>query len=62
VLLTSSTPPGAPGRDDARRRVELILRAKAVELGKPDLVRDAEGYELDARFLQDLGVGDAEIA
>ncbi len=80
VPLTGTTPEGAPGMDDARRRVELILSAydsdatwddvlrvaivrlldlatfsmaKAVELGKPHLVRDAEGYERDARFLRD---------
>lgn len=89
VPLTGTTPEGAPGVDDARRRVELILRAygsdatwgdvlrvaiirlldlatfsraKAVELVKPALVRDAEGYERDARYLQDLEVGDPEIA
>lgn len=81
VPLTASTPQGAPGMDDARRRVELILRAyeseatwgdvlrvaivrlydlaemsaeKAAELGMPDLLRDAEGYLGDARFLSDL--------
>lgn len=89
VPLTASTPEGAPGMDDARRRVELILRAygsdaawgdvlrvaivrlvdlatfsraKAVELGRPELVGDAEGYERDARYLRDLGLGDPEIA
>ncbi len=86
VPLTGTTPEGAPGMDDARRRVELILRAygsdatwsdvlrvaiarlldlatfsraKAVELGKPALVGDAEGYERDARFLRKVRVGAA---
>lgn len=81
VPLTGSTPEGAPGMDNARRRVELILRAygsdatwgdvlrvaiirlldlaelsrlKAAELGRPELVRDAEAYERDARFLPTL--------
>jgi Ser/Thr protein kinase RdoA (MazF antagonist) len=81
VPLTASTPARAPGMDDARRRVELILRAygsdatwgdvlrvaivrlvdlavfsraKAVELDRPDLARDAESYERDAQYLRDL--------
>ncbi|NYI39968.1 phosphotransferase [Demequina lutea] len=81
VPLTAATPEGAPGMDDARRRVELILRAyaseatwgdvlrvaivrlydlaemsigKAVELGRPDLLRGAEGYVRDAQFLRDF--------
>jgi len=81
VPLTATTPEGAPGMDDARRRVELILRAygsdatwddvlrvaiirlydlaemsiaKAEELAKPDLLRDAEAYVRDAAFLRDL--------
>jgi hypothetical protein len=29
-------------------------RAKAVELGRPELARDAVGYESDAQFLRDL--------
>jgi hypothetical protein len=37
-------------------------RAKAVELDKFALVRDAEGYERDARYLENLGAGDPEIA
>jgi hypothetical protein len=81
VPLTASTPEGAPGMDDARRRVELIVRAygseatwgdvlrvaiarlydlaevsiaKATELGKRDLLRDAEGYVRDAQFLREF--------
>ena len=83
VPLAATTPKGAPGMDDARRRVELILRAygsdatwgdvlrvaiirlldlavfsraKAVELGRPELVRDAEGYDTDATFLREFAV------
>jgi len=81
VPPTASTPEGAPGMDDARRRVEIILRAygsdatwddllrvaiirlmdlatfsraKAQELGRPELVPDARGYEADAEFLLGL--------
>jgi hypothetical protein len=86
VPLTAPTPEGAPAMDDARRRVELILRAygsdahwgdvlrvaiirlldlaefsraKAVEFGKHELARDAEGYERDAAFLKAFGADGA---
>lgn len=86
VPLTATTPEGAPGMDDAQRRVGLILRAygseatwgdllrvaivrlvdlavfsgaKAVELGRPELARDAEGDERDAAFLREFGDGGA---
>jgi Phosphotransferase enzyme family len=86
VPLTAAAPEGAPGMDDARRRVELILRAygsgatwgdvvrvaiirlldlaafsraKAGELGRPALARDAEGYERDAAFLRAFGADGA---
>ena len=81
VPLTGETPPGAPGMDQARHRVALILaaygsdaswsdvirlavirlydvaemsRQKAVELGKPHLVDEADYYERDAVFLTAL--------
>lgn len=79
VPLTETTPEGAPGMGDARRRVELLLRSygsdaswqdvlrvavirlhdlaemstkKASELGRPHLLRDADEYASDARFLR----------
>jgi Phosphotransferase enzyme family len=81
VPLTETTPPGAPGMDRARARVQLILdaygsdaswedvlrvaiirlydladfsRAKAAELGKPELLADAEFYVSDAVYLTGL--------
>ena len=82
VPLTRETPSGAPGMDQARNRVQLVLdaygsqwswadvirvavirlreladfsRNKAVELGKPELAKDAELYEQDAAFLAAFG-------
>ena len=81
VPLTAQTPRNAPGMDQARHRVDVILRGygltatwhdviriavirlldlagmsrkKAVELGKPELLADADGYERDAAFLRAL--------
>ena len=78
VPLTAATPPNAPGMNEARRRVDVILRSygstatwddvirlavirlidlaemsreKTVELGKPELALDADGYDRDAGFL-----------
>jgi hypothetical protein len=80
VPLTASTPSGAPGMRDARRRVDLLLRAygstatwtdvlrvaiirlddlaeisvaKAAELDKPQLLKDADEYRRDAQFLRE---------
>ena len=41
VPLTSSTPKGAPGMDDARRRVELLLRAYGSDATWDDVLRVA---------------------
>lgn len=41
VPLTASTPEGAPGMDDARRRVELILRAYRSDATWGDVLRVA---------------------
>ncbi|MGA7203619.1 MAG: phosphotransferase [Specibacter sp.] len=78
VPLTEVTPSGAPGMDQARARVQLILdaygssdswedvlraaiirlhdladfsRSKAEELGKPELLADADFYASDAAYL-----------
>jgi hypothetical protein len=81
VPLTGETPANAPGMEQARHRVGLILaaygsdatwsdvirvavirlydlaemsRQKAVELGKPHLVDEADYYERDAVFIAAL--------
>ena len=41
VPLTASTPEGAPGMDDARRRVELLLRAYGSDATWDDVLRVA---------------------
>jgi len=41
VPLTATTPEGAPGMDDARRRVELILRAYGSDATWDDLLKVA---------------------
>ena len=41
VPLTSSTPEGAPGMDDARRRVDLLLRAYGSDATWDDVLRVA---------------------
>ena len=41
VPLTSSTPKGAPGMDDARRRVDLLLRAYGSDATWDDVLRVA---------------------
>ncbi|UFS60911.1 aminoglycoside phosphotransferase family protein [Subtercola endophyticus] len=81
VPLTATTPLNAPGMEQARRRVQIILDAyksdatwndvlrvaiirlydladmsklKAGELGKPQLLDDAEQYIVDANYLETL--------